>query len=621
MLHTFPRWKYALLAVILVIGLIYALPNLYGEDPAVQIISVHNAKVDAALESRVADILKQNDIKYKSIALSNDQLLVRFFTTDVQLSTRDLLMAKNNLGDDYSIALNLAPVTPHWLTGLGAEPMKLGLDLRGGVRFLMEVDVASNIKRRLESNYNDLRGGFRQEKIHYSRLVMNPDNTISVEFESKEDLHNALDYIHKTMPNMVDTPIDNSLTAMKLQLSHTELEQIRSYTMEQTAATLRNRVNELGVAEAIIQQQGVNRVVVELPGIQDTARAKDILGKTATLDFLLEDSDNDLAQAAQGRIPPGSKLMYLADGRPVLLKNRVILTGDSIVGASSQYGSQDNKPVVAVHLGGGGISLFKETTMNNIGKRMAVLYRESHMQEVEVDGKKVKQPVSNEKLISYATIESALGNNFQISGMSLKETRELALLLRAGALPATISIVEERIIGPSMGQENIDKGILSVVVGFCLIISFMTMYYSVFGIIANIALLFNLILLVALMSLVGATLTLPGIAGIVLTLGMAVDANVLIFERIREEMRLGMSPHACIQRGFEHAFSTIIDSNLTTLIVGVILFTVGSGPVKGFAITLSLGILTSLFTAITGTRAIIELVYGKRRIEKLSVGI
>jgi len=610
MLNSFPRWKYILLAVVLVIGLIYALPNIYGEDPAVQIIGLQGVVADTALQTKVKQTLDANKLKYKTIALDNGQLLVKFANTEVQLTSRDLL--KTTLGTNYSVALNLAPATPYWLSAVGAEPMKLGLDLRGGVRFLMEVDVASNVKRRVDSVYNDLRTGFRQEKIHYSSFVLNPDNTMSISFDSKADRESALKFVSKNMPNISVNDTANALNS-GFSLVSAELDQIRNYTMEQSASTLRNRVNELGVAEAIIQREGANKIVVELPGIQDTARAKDILGKTATLDFMLEDSDADVMQALQGRVPPGSKVFYMANGHPFLLKNRAILTGDSIIGASSQYDSRDNQPVVAITLGGGGINLFKETTLNNIGKHMAVVYRETHMEE--------KQAITTEKVISFATIQSALGNQFQISGMSLNDSRDLALLLRAGALPATISIVEERIIGPSMGQDNIDKGITSVVVGFCAVVVFMAVYYSLFGIVANIALFFNLILLVALMSLVGATLTLPGIAGIVLTLGMAVDANVLIFERIREEIRLGVSPHACIQRGFEHAFSTIIDSNLTTLIVGIILFAVGTGPVKGFAITLSLGILTSMFTSITGTRALISLIYDKRQVTKLLVGI
>jgi preprotein translocase subunit SecD len=610
MLSSFPRWKYALLAAIVVLGLIYALPNMYGEDPAVQVIGLQGAPVNPALEDRVKDLLSSNNLSYKSVTLDNQQLLVRFLTTSVQIASRDLL--NNQLGSNYSVALNLAPATPQWLSWFGANPMKLGLDLRGGVRFVMDVDVDSNIKRRTESIYSDLRNGFRQDKIYYTNFSIANNNSIHAAFATKAEREQAEQYIHKTFPNLIVNVAANDPNAIEINMLSAEIDQIRNYTMEQTATTLRNRVNELGVAEAIIQREGNNRIVVELPGIQDTARAKDILGKTATLDFLMEDSDNDLMQAVQGRVPPGSKLFF-AHGYPVLLKNRPILTGDSIVGASSQYDSRDSRPIVAVTLGGGGTNLFKETTMNNIGKHMAVVYRETSMQ----DGKLV----TTERVISYATIQSALGNNFEISGLTLEESRDLALLLRAGSLPATVSIVEERVIGPSMGQENIDKGITSVVVGFSLILVFMTAYYSVFGIIANIALFLNLVLLLAVMSLIGATLTLPGIAGIVLTLGMAVDANVLIFERIREELRLGMGPHASIQRGFEHAFATIVDSNLTTLIVGIILYAVGTGPVKGFAVTLSLGILTSLFTAVTATRAIVELVYGRKQVKKLLVGV
>lgn len=619
MLNTFPRWKYALLAVIIVLGLIYALPNMYGEDPAVQVIGLQGTHVDSALVAKVEDVLSQNQIQYKAVELEDSQLLVRFVNTERQIASRDLLKAA--LGDDYSVALNLAPATPEWLEMLGANPMKLGLDLRGGVRFVMDVDVASNIQRRLESIYGDLRNAFRQEKLHYSSFAKKPNNSMLVAFDTNADATRARDYLAKNMPSLAVNVAASNANALEIAMLPAEVDQLRNYTMEQTATTLRNRVNELGVAEAVIQREGMNRIVVELPGIQDTARAKDILGKTATLDFLMEDSESDIIQAVQGRVPPGSKIYFSQEGRPYLLKSRPILTGDSIVGASSQVDSREGRPVVAVTLGGSGTSLFKETTMNSVGKHMAVVYRETTMQEVTVDGVTSTQPVTTEKVISFATIQSALGNNFEISGLSQEEARDLALLLRAGSLPATISIVEERVIGPSMGQENINKGVTSVVVGFCLILVFMTVYYSLFGIIANVALFLNLILLLALMSLIGATLTLPGIAGIVLTLGMAVDANVLIFERIREELRHGLGPHASIQSGFEHAFATILDSNLTTLIVGVILYAVGTGPVKGFAVTLSLGILTSLLTAVTATRAIVELIYGKRQVKKLLVGI
>lgn len=449
MLNSFPRWKYALLALMLVLGLIYALPNIYGEDPAVQVIGLQGATVDSALDSKVQDLLLADNIKFKTVAIDNGQLLVRFVNTEVQIAGRDLL--KDKLGANYSVALNLAPATPAWLEMFGAAPMKLGLDLRGGVRFVMDVDIASNIKRRLESVYGDLRNNFRQEKIHYESFALTNNNVMRAVFNTVAERDRAKEYISKSLPNLVlNTPNDYA-NALEIAMLPADVDQLRNYTMEQTATTLRNRINELGVAEALIQREGANRIVVELPGIQDTARAKDILGKTATVDFLLEDGDNDLMQALQGRVPPGSKIFYSASGRPLLLKNRPILTGDSIVGASSQYDSRDGKPVVAVTLGGGGTNLFKETTINNVGKRMAVLYRESHMVG--------DRPATTERVISYATINSALGNNFEISGLALEESRDLALLLRAGSLPATISIVEERVIGPSMGQENIDKGI------------------------------------------------------------------------------------------------------------------------------------------------------------------
>lgn len=619
MLNTFPRWKYALLTVTLALGLIYALPNMYGEDPSVQVIGLQGVAVDNALQDKVKDLLRANGMSYNAIEIEDKQLLVRLPNTVVQIASRDLI--KDALGSDYSVALNLAPATPKWLEMLGANPMKLGLDLRGGVRFVMDVDVASNLHRRAETIYSDLRNSLRQEKLYYTKCALEPNNVIRVVFDNKSERERTQEYLNRTWPNLVAIVAADSHNALEVSMLPAEVDQIRNYTMEQTATTLRNRVNELGVAEAVIQREGTNRIVVELPGIQDTARAKDLLGKTATLDFMMEDSDGSLMQALQGRVPPGSKVFYGQRGHAFLLKNRPILTGDAIVGASSQFSSRDSKPIVVVTLGGSGTNLFKETTLNSIGKNMAVVYRETAIQESVVNGLIVTQPVTTEKVISFATIQNALGNNFEISGLSLAESKDLALLLRAGSLPATVSIIEERVVGPSMGQDNINKGITSVVVGFCLILVFMTAYYSLFGIIANVALFLNLILLLALMSLIGATLTLPGIAGIVLTLGMAVDANVLIFERIREELRSGLAPHASIARGFEHAFATIIDSNLTTLIVGIILYAVGTGAVKGFAVTLSLGILTSLFTSVTATRAIVELIYGQRKVTKLLVGI
>lgn len=615
MTENFPAWKYALLVIVLLVSVVYALPNIYGEDPAVQIIGLKGSPVDEAVAKQVTDVLTENNLEYGKVTLEDQELLVRFKRPATQLVARDVVQQALDGSSDtpsYSVALNLAPATPNWLTAIGAKPMKLGLDLRGGVRFVLEVDVEQNIKRRTEGSYNEVRSGFRQEKIRYTRFALNSSSSMLAEFANKEDLQRAISYLNKDHQDLVDRPVTGNTLAIEISILPAEIDKLRNTTMELTAATLRNRVNELGVAEAVIQREGTNKVVVELPGVQDTARAKDILGKTATLDFLLEDAEGDLGQALAGRVPPGSKV-YEYNGVPILLKKRVILSGDSIIAATNQYSSRTNLPVVSITLSGKDTGLFNDVTARNAGKRMAVIYHEQQRQGDET--------VNIERVISYATINEALGNKFEISGLDLQEARDLALLLRSGSMPAAVSIVEERVIGPSMGQENIDKGIQSVVVGFCLIIVFMTLYYSAFGIIANIALFFNLIFLVALMSILGATLTLPGIAGIVLTLGMAVDANVLIFERIREELRNNMSPYASIYRGFEHAFGTILDSNLTTLIVGVILFAIGTGPVKGFAVTLSIGILTSLFTAVTGTRALVELIYGKRQVFKLMVGI
>ena len=621
-MNTFPRWKYILLLVIVLVSLIYALPNIYGEDPAVQITGLKGAEVSDTLLKEITTKLQKEKLNYKSISIIDKNILIRFLNTEIQLKAKDLI--KSWLAENYSVALNLAPVTPCWLEYLGAKPMKLGLDLRGGVRFLMEVDVAASIARGLETSFLDLRGDFRKENIRYKSFAYNKENSLLLAvFKDEENRDKAYSYIRKNYIGF-DIVSENEAEEylLKIYMNNEQITEIRNYTIEQTITTLRNRVNELGVAEAIVQRQGLNRVVVELPGIQDTARAKDILGRTATLDFVMVDHEGDLNKALRGQMPPGSRVLYERHGRPVLIKKRVILTGDAITGASSGFDSQSGGAAVSVKLGNSGIGLFKQTTMNNIGKGMAVIYRETKVNEkILPDGEIVKEKVTTEDIISVATIQGALGNRFQITGLNMEEARDLALLLRAGALPATISIVEERVIGPSMGQENIRMGMISVGVGLGLVLIFMAIYYSVFGIIANIALLFNLILLVAVMSLIGATLTLPGIAGIVLTLGMAVDANVLIFERIREELKSGMTIQASIYRGFDHAFATIVDANVTTLIAGIILFAVGTGPVKGFAITLSIGILTSMFTAVTGSRAIVNLLYGKKTVKKLLIGI
>lgn len=616
-MSTYPRWKYIVLLVSLVLGLIYALPMLYGEDPAVQITGLKSVVIDESTLTKVQGLLNSAEDKYKAIQLEKEEntLMVRFYDTDTQLKAQDLI--KQSLGPNYSVALNLAPVTPYWLQILGAHPMKLGLDLRGGVHFLMEVDVDSVVVRRMDSYYQEIPKILRDAKVHYQKVDRISPTQFKIIFANEQERAKGVDTLKKSTDEFSFTSFENSSlketanntnnNALLVEMSPTALKEIRNDTVEQTISTLRNRVNELGVAEALVQRHGTNRIVVELPGIQDTAYAKDILGKTATLKFYMMDETHDVQEVLKGKPVAGSKMFFDREGHPVLVRNQVILTGDSITNATT--GQDGNgRPAVSVRLGGD-ISLFSKTTKDNVGHPIVTVYVES------------KNGKTEETVINVANITTALGNNFQITGMKQKDARDLALLLRAGAMPAPVSIVEERIVGPSMGQENIQMGMISMAVGLFLVLAFMAFYYSVFGWIANIALVANLILLTALMSLIGATLTLPGIAGIVLTLGMAVDANVLIFERIREEMRLGLTPQASIHRGFEYAFATILDSNLTTLIVAVILFGVGTGPIKGLAVTLSIGILTSLFTGTMGSRALVNLIYGGRTIKRLRIGI
>lgn len=607
MTHRFSKWKYYCLAMALLIALIYAIPNLYGEDPAVQVTGLKSQIIHNELEDKIKVLLQQAHLEPKSVTVQNDKtLLIRFTHPEVQLKAQELI--RQSVNQHFSVALNLAPATPHWLTAIGAKPMKLGLDLRGGVHFLMEVDMNAVLARRIEGYFSEMPKILREGHIYYKTLTMVDAETFKITFGNREDQNKAYAFLQKREGELILTRKEEPESwALIVRLSPLVLREIRHETMEQTLATLRNRVNELGVAEALVQRQGLDRVIVELPGIQDTAYARDILGKTATLHFLMEDYEHSIKDMVSGQPVFGSKMYFDKYQRPVLLKTQPILTGEAITSASTGQ-DRDGRPAVSVRLGGD-TTLFSKVTRENIGRRMAAIYVE------------VKNGETTETPISLATIQSGLGNHFQITGLTYEEARDLALLLRAGALPAPISIVEESIVGPSIGQENIHMGIISVIVGLVLVLAFMAMYYSVFGMIANLALMANLILLVASLSLIGATLTLPGIAGIVLTLGMAVDANVLIFERIREELRLGVSPKASIVRGYEYAFATILDSNLTTLIVGVVLFAIGTGPVKGFAVTLCIGILTSLVTATAGSRAIIELLYGGRSQKQIRIGI
>lgn len=618
MQNRYPLWKNLLLIITVIIGFIYALPNLYSEDPSIQISSQAAAVNLDQLAQQVGEALDKAKISHHPILTSGDHVEVRFNSTDAQLLAQDTI--KNLLGSQYTVALNLAPATPNWMNYIGAQPMKQGLDLRGGVHFLLEVDVDSVINRRFEGLLKAISQDLREAGIRYAGIRYLPGQGIDIRFRSEDTMNKALAELKEKFP---DLTVEKSTAIYSLlsSLSASELNTIRQNTIEQTMSILRNRVNELGVGEAVVQQQGATRIGVDLPGIQDAARAKQILGGTATLEFHLVDEDSDPQIAQQtGAIPVNSKL-YSLYGRPILLKRQVVLSGDAITSAVSSFDQQTATPAVQIQLGGGE-GLFTKITRDNIGKHMAIVYVESKASNQLVNGQEQRTTQREERIISAPVIQSALGNSFQITGLvDNKEASNLALLLRAGALPTVIYPVEERTVGPSLGKENIRRGIVSLEVGMGLILVLMFVYYRFFGLVANIALFLNLILLSALLSIIGATLTLPGIAGFVLTVGMAVDANVLIYERIREELRHGLSPQAAVYAGYDRAFSTIIDANLTTLIVGIVLFAIGTGPVRGFAVILCLGLLTSMLTSITYTRAIVNWYYGSRNVKKLSIGI
>ena len=618
MQNKYPLWKNLMLIAIVAIGLVYAIPNLYSEHPVVQ-VSSDNAVDPKELENEVKGLLTNAQLQYGTITSTHDGLEIQFASTDSQLLARDVI--KNRLASQYTVAINLAPSTPAWLAAIRAEPMKQGLDLRGGVHFLLEVEIDSVINRRYEGLTKSIGQDLREAGIRYSGIRYVLNKGVDVQFRTAEASTAALNILRSNYPGFGYTQPTEGF-GLLATLPPSELNTIRQNTIEQTMAILRNRVNELGVGEAVVQQQGSTRVVVELPGIQDAARAKQILGGTATLQFHLVDQEADPEIAKRtGAVPLGSKL-YMMDARPILLKRQVVLSGDSITSASSSFDQQSATPAVQIQLGGGGESYFTKVTRENVGKRMAIVFVETKT-KMEKEGDVSKRvTIREERVISAPVIQSALGHNFQITGLvDNKEATNLALLLRAGALPAAIYTIEERTVGPSLGKENIRRGIVSLEVGMGLILLLMLVYYRFFGVVANIALVLNLILLCALLSMIGATLTLPGIAGIVLTVGMAVDANVLIYERIREELRNGLSPQAAIYAGYERAFSTILDANVTTFIVAVVLFSVGTGAIRGFAVTLSLGLLTSMLTAVTYSRAIVNWFYGSRNVKTLSIGI
>lgn len=607
LMNRYPLWKYISIVLVLIIGALFSLPNLFGESPAVQISAAKStAKVDAALMSQVENTLKQQSLSYQSVILEKASIKVRFENPDVQIKAKDAL--QNTLGNTYTVALNLLSRSPAWLSGIGALPMYLGLDLRGGVHFLMQVDMKAALDQALERYIGDIRTQLRDKRIAYAG-ISREGQAIQVRFKSLDEREKAKLEIRKYFPDLTLKETDGTAGDKLLQavLDLPAQHRIQDFALKQNITTLHNRVNELGVAEPIIQQQGLDRVVVQLPGVQDTAKAKEILGRTATLEIRMVDEEHDVVAAASGTVPFGSLLFQERSGRPILVKKQVVLTGDYITDASPGLDQQTGRSVVHVNLDGRGARIFKQITRDNVGKRMAILLVEKGQSEV------ITAPVINEEIG---------GGRVQISGMAnVQEATDVSLLLRAGALAAPMEIIEERTIGPSMGEENIKRGVHSTLWGFTAIAIAMVLYYLVFGSVSVLALGVNLLLLVAVLSMLQATLTLPGLAAIALTLGMAIDANVLINERIREELRIGNSPQAAITAGYERAFATILDSNVTTLIVGVMLFSFGSGPVRGFAIVHVLGILTSMFSAVVVSRALVNLIYGHRRkVGKLLIG-
>ena len=614
MRNHYPAWKNLFILIVLAIGTIYSLPNFFGEDPSVQILPMRSAKVDQGTVIQVEKLLADAKLAAKAVELNdNKQVLVRFGDTDAQIKAEDLI--KNSLGAGYTVALNLAPATPGWLRAINAKPMYLGLDLRGGVHFMLQVDMEAALQQAQDRYAEDIRTLLRENKIRY--LAVERDKaSIQVKFQDAQTLAQGREVIKKEIRGLQLAEADLAVVAT---ISEPQIREARKSAVAQNITILRNRVNELGVAEPVIQQQGEDRIVVQLPGVQDTARAKEILGATATLEFRLVDSEH--AIGPDGKAPLGARIYNDRAGRPLLLQRKIIVTGDQVVDASSGLDQQSGSPAVFINLNGVGAKKMADTTKENIGKAMAVVFIENKSETKEVNGVKSTAKKKVEEVINVATIRDRFSKRFQITGLdSTNEARNLALLLRAGALAAPMDIVEERTVGPSLGKENIDKGVKSNVYGFIAIALFMGLYYRVFGVFSVVALGMNVLLLVALLSMMQATLTLPGMAGIALTVGMAIDANVLINERIREELRTGVSPGSAIYVGYERAFGTILDTNITTLIAGIALFMLGSGPIRGFALVLCIGILTSMFSAVLVSRMLVNFAYGwQRKLDKLAI--
>jgi preprotein translocase subunit SecD len=615
-MNHYAGWKNALIVFFLFISTLYAIPNLYGSDLAIQITGTGDYVVQEKDLKSINETLSENSVDYKSATIENNNVLIRFSDSKSQLTSKALL--KDSLNRNYVVALNLAPSIPQWLSSLGGRAMSLGLDLRGGVHFLLEVDMNAVTAMAMDRYYNELRTTLREDKLY--KKIRKDEDILVVSFKTEELKNEAKKLIKSDLPDLIIAEGSEQALELGLEISSSAQAAAKLSALKQNITTLRNRVNELGVAEPIIQQQGTERIVVQLPGVQDTARAKEILGAVATIEFRMVDEKNDVQTAIQsGKTPAGSKIYKFKDGRPLLLKTNVITTGENIVDASSSM-DENNQPSVSIVLDSSGGRSMLDTTKEFIGYRMAVVFIENKVETVLEDGIAVKKRSKTQDIINAATIQGTFSNRFQITGLdSSREATNLALLLRAGSLSAPVEIIEERTIGPSLGADNIQKGLISVLVGFALVLVFMGWRYRVFGLVANLALTINLITIVSILSLIQATLTLPGIAGIVLTVGMAVDANVLIFERVKEELKATKNIQKAISAGYEKALLTIADANITTLIASIVLFSFGTGAIKGFAVTLSIGIITSMFTAIIVSRAVINIIYGGKKIEELAI--
>ena len=619
----FPRWKYAIVAIVLVFAAIFALPNVFGEDAALQVARKDREAVSEEGRASVETLLRGSGVTVSRSYVDNGRLMLHFAEVPEQLKARDLV--NEQFAKEYVTALSFASRAPDWLRNLGLRPMPLGLDLRGGLYLLYQVNVDGAVGQLLEVYEQDLRRALAQANVPFTDVQQITEDSIKpngmrVSLAPGADAEAAREVLRRVLPDLVPTEVATpNGPALQVVLSAAQIKERQDYAISQNLTTIRNRVNELGVSEPVVQRQGIDRIAVQLPGVQNSAEVKDILGKVATLEFRLVDMQNSVSDAVQrGRAPIGSKLYETRDGQPTLLKRDIIVTGDQLVDAVTA--ATDSGPGVSVKLDSSGGEEMLRTTRSNLGKPMAVVFIEQRREEVEVAGEKIVRDIKEEKVINTATIQGVFSNNFQITGLGTNEARELALLLRAGALAAPIFVIEERVVGPGLGKENIDKGVTALMIGMGLLFIFMLAYYRVFGIVANIVLLANVVLLAALLTAFKAALSLPGIAGIVLTVGMAVDANVLIYERIREEMRNGVTPQTAIAKGFEKAFSAIADSNITTLIAGIVLWAFGTGAIRGFAVVLSLGIITSMFTALLGSRALLTLMYGgSRRPERLAI--